>query len=441
MAARSRPNILFFFTDQQRWDSCGCYGSPMGLTPNLDRMARQGVQFENAFTCQPVCGPARACIQTGKYATANGVVRNGIPLPQDQPMIARSLAAAGYETGYIGKVHLSDVRTEPIPRDQRCGYDGFWEAADVLEFTSHPYEGHVFDADDKPVEFKGQYRADFLTDRAIRFLEMPREQPFFLFVSYIEPHQQNDMKHFAAPEGYAERYANPWAPPDLRDRPGDWQRELPDYYGCIARLDECLGRLLAWLEAHDHLDDTLIVFTSDHGCHFRTRNGEYKRCCHESAIRIPMVIAGPGFGTGRVAQEMVSLVDVPPTLLDSADAETPDTFVGRSMRPLANGPVADWPEEAFIQISQAEVGRAIRTSRWKYSVFAPDKDLREEHDSDRYVERYLYDLSADPHEAVNLVGRGGPSREIADELMAALKRRMREAGEAEPEIVPARYYA
>jgi arylsulfatase A-like enzyme len=329
-----------------------------------------------------------------------------------------------------------------VPRAERCGFDGFWEAADTLEYTSRPYEGRVFDADGRPVEFRGQYRADFLTDRAIGFMERRRDdRPFFMFLSYIEPHQQNDMGRFIAPEGYAERYANPWVPPDLRDRPGDWVSSLPDYYGCVARLDECLGRLLAWLDAHGQAERTIVVFTSDHGCHFRTRNREYKRCAHESAIRIPLVVAGPGFDTGRVAPEMASLVDVPPTLLDAARIAPPATFQGRSLASLAQGPVADWPEEVLVQISAAELGRAIRTGRWKYSVFAPDRDPNGDASSLVYVERYLYDLAADPHETVNLAGRPGAYREAADELMHALKRRMREAGEQEPEIVPARYYA
>lgn len=438
---KDRPSILVFFTDQQRWDSVSCYGSPMGLTPNLDRMAADGVRFEYAFTCQPVCGPARACLQTGKYAAANGVFRNHIPLPHNQPLLARCFSQAGYEVGYIGKFHLSSVRTDPVPRAERAGYDGFWEAADTLEFTSHPYEGHIFDADDTPIGFKGQYRADFLTDRAIRFLTMQREAPFFLFLSYIEPHHQNDMKRYVAPDGYAERYANPWVPPDLCDKPGDWYRELPDYYGCIARLDECLGRVLEALRSSGQLEHTVVVFTSDHGSHFRTRNSEYKRSCHEASIRIPMVIRGPTLDSGKVIHALVSLIDLPPTLLDIAGIEAPNTFVGRSTVPLVNGHAENWPEEVFVQISEAEVGRAIRTRRWKYSVYAPDKHPGQDPGSDTYVERYLYDLCADPYESVNLIGRGGYYREVADDLMARLKRRMVEAGEQEPVIHRARYYA
>ena len=434
------PNILVFFTDQQRWDTAGCYGNPMQFTPNLDRMAEEGVKFENAFTCQPVCGPARACIQTGRYATANGVFRNGIRLPDNQPMIAPLIREAGYEPGYIGKLHLSDVVDKPVPREDRAGYTGFWEAADVLEATSHPYEGTIFDADNNPIEFKDQFRTEFITDRAIRFMDMDRDRPFFLFLSYIEPHFQNDMHRFVGPDGSQERFKDPWVPGDLIDRPGDWRGELADYYGCCAALDRGLGRIISFLEEKGALENTLIVFTSDHGCHFRTRNSEYKRSGHESSIRIPMVFRGPGFTGGTEVDTLVSLIDLPPTLLETAGADVPDTFHGCSMVPLGAGDYSHARERVFVQISEAELGRTVRTEKWKYSVYAPDRDPRRDPSSDTYTERYLYDLENDPHECVNLIGRGGRYRQAADALMDALKQEMAAAGEEVPEIDKARYY-
>ena len=435
------PNILVFFTDQQRWDSVGCYGNPMGLTPNLDRLAARGVRFEHAFTCQPVCAPARACVQSGQYASSHGVFRNGIRFPAEVPTLARSFDAAGYETGYIGKWHLGTAGTEAIPREERGGYEGFWEASDILEFTSKPTHGRMFDTDGEPIEWDNRYRVDFLTDRAETFVRRERSRPFFLFLSYLEPHQQNDMDHrFIAPEGYAQRFAHPWVPGDLEGRPGNWQSELPGYYGCVARLDECLGRLERTLAESDQLKRTVIVFTTDHGCHFRTRNPEYKRSCHEASLRLPLAMAGPGLDGRLLIEELVSLIDLPPTLLDVAGIEIPGTFQGRSLLPLVDRSARDWPDEIFFQISEAEVGRGIRTRRWKYSVFAPDADPRADAGSDWYVERYLYDLRADPHEAVNLVGRGD-SRAVADVLRARLIERMLAAGEPRPTIEPARYYA
>jgi len=387
---RKSPNVLVVFTDQQRWDTVGAYGSPMELTPNLDGMARRGVLFERAFTCQPVCGPARGSFQTGKYATAHRVWRNGLPLPTEEKTLAHHFKDYGYEVGYIGKWHLGGTREKPVPEGLRGGYVDFWEAADVLEATSHPYDCVMFDADNEELKLPG-YRVDALTDEAIRFLNMDRDGPFFLFLSYLEPHHQNDWGAFAAPNGYAERYANPYVPPDLSGKPGDWQQQLPGYYGMIARIDESLGRMLEELDRLGLRNDTIVVFASDHGCHFRTRNAEYKRSCHDSSIRIPMVMWGPGFDRSLVVPELVSLVDLPATLLDAAGIPVPDTMQGRSLRPLVERETEGWSNEVFAQISESLVGRAIRTPRWKYCVYAPDKDGGSEWHSDRYLERHLYD--------------------------------------------------
>jgi len=434
-----RPNVVVFFTDQQRWDTVGAYGSPLNLTPNLDRLAARGCRFERAFTCQPVCGPARASLQTGLYAAATGVFRNGEVLPEIADTLARRFAAAGYRTGYVGKWHLSGTRDKPVPANLRGGYD-HWIASDVLEFTSHPYEGHLFDADDRPVEFTG-WRSDFLTDKAVEFIGAGGG-PFFLFCSYVEPHHQNDMERFVAPDGYAARYRHAPVPPDLAGLPGDWMSQLPDYYGMIARLDENLGTLLGHLDARGLTDETIVLFMSDHGCHFRTRNAEYKRSCHDSSIRVPMVLAGPGLDRRLVVPEVVSLVDVPPTLLAAAGVEAPAAMHGRSMLPLLDRRTDGWCEEAFLQISESEVGRCIRTARWTYSVYAPGRSGWEDPDagSEHYVERYLYDNLADPHQLVNLVGRR-THRDVADQLRSRLIARMADAGEPPPTIDPATLYA
>ena len=122
---KRRPNILVFFTDQQRADSCGCYGSPNGLTPFLDSLGEDGVVFDNAVSCQPVCGPARAVIQTGQFATRNGCYRNAIDLPADGQTLARRMKAAGYKTGYVGKWHLAGTGVEPVPEELRAGYEDY----------------------------------------------------------------------------------------------------------------------------------------------------------------------------------------------------------------------------------------------------------------------------------------------------------------------------
>jgi arylsulfatase A-like enzyme len=441
-----RPNIIVFFTDQQRWDTLGCYGQPLPVTPNLDQMAAEGVRFERAFTCQPVCGPARASLQTGKYAAEVGCYRNDIALPLGEKTIAHWLSEAGYEVGYIGKWHLASTgpehnyRTRAIPPERRGGYKDFWLASDVLEHTSHGYDGHMFNADMEQVDFKG-YRVDCQTDFALDYLRTrDGRRPFFLFLSYLEPHFQNDHRHFEGPEGSKERFKDFVPPGDLVGADGDWREEYPDYLGCCASLDENLGRLRAELERLGKADNTLIIFTSDHGCHFKTRNSEYKRSCHDASIRIPLLAYGPGFRGGAVIGELASLIDVPPTVLAAAGVATPATMRGRPLQALAEGNPRGWPQEVFAQISEDHTGRAVRTRKWKYSVWAPPEILGDRRDvpgSDRYVEQCLYDLEADPHERNNLVAAPAYA-DVRAELAAVLKRRMREAGEAVPEIAPAR---
>jgi len=436
------PNVLFYFSDQQRWDTCGCYGQSLEVTPNLDRMAAEGVRFEHAFTCQPVCGPARAVLQTGKYATEIGCFRNDIALPTDERTIAHRFSEAGYEVGYIGKWHLASTgpehnyRKRAVPPERRGGYRDYWLASDVLEFTSHGYDGYMFDADMNRVDFEG-YRVDCVTDFVLEYLRTrDGARPFFLFASYIEPHHQNDHNCYEGPVGSKERFKDYETPGDLVGTEGDWRENYPDYLGCCASLDYNLGRAREELGKLGIADNTLIVYTSDHGSHFRTRNGEYKRACHDGCLRVPMVACGPGFTGGKVVEELVSLIDIPPTLLAAGGLETPETMGGRPLQGLVDGTAQDWPREVFAQISESQVGRCVRTAKWKYSVSDPARKGGLHPDSDAYVEEFLYDLESDPHERSNLVTDASLA-DVRAELAETLTRRMVEAGEQVPEIRPA----
>lgn len=435
-----RPNIVIFFTDQQRWDTLGCYGGPMGLTPNLDRFAASGVRFEHACTNQPVCAPARGVLQTGKYATTTGVINNGLVLKDNEQTLAHHFGANGYQTAYVGKWHLGGSNAGPVPPPRRGGYE-WWAASDILEFTSTPFEGHVFDGNGQPVHFS-DYRVDGVAGIGMRFLaERDRSRPFFLTLSFVEPHHQNSLDAFVAPKGYADRYRNSFhIPPDLAPFPGDWRSQLADYYGIVSRIDEVFGRFMAELKAQGIDRDTIVIFTSDHGCHFRTRNSEYKRSCHDSSIRIPMIFSGPGFSTPRVVPEQVSLVDVAPTLLEAAGIAPSAAMQGRSFLPLANGRNAGWRDEVLVHISESELGRAIRTPQWKYSVYDPNSKHAGVPHSVHYAERYLYDLRADPAELVNLIGRPQYANVVRG-LRARLLERVAEIGEPAARIEPARYYA
>ena len=204
----------------------------------------------------------------------------------------------------------------------------------------------------------------------------------------------------------------------------------------VKRLDEALGRMMDALESLGLTDDTVVLFTSDHGCHFKTRNAEYKRSGHESSIRVPTFFTGPGFDGGGRLSQLVSLIDLPPTLLDVAGIPVPEEMEGQSILPLLRGLDEDWPQEVFMQISEAEVGRAVRTQRWKYGVVAPDKMGSVDMGSDRYVESYLYDLKADPYELTNLIGSESHKR-VAEVMWERLNRRMVAAGERIAIIEPA----
>ncbi len=433
--AAPRPNVIVYFTDQQRWDTAGCYGCPMDLTPNLDRVAAGGVRFEYAFTSQPVCSPARSTLQTGKYPTTTGVIRNGPTLKPDEVTLAHLFKRHGYQTGYIGKWHLGGTGANPVPLAARGGYDEWWTAADMLERTSTPFEGYVWNAKDEKIPFN-KYRPDALTDLAVDFIRQKKSRPFFLFLSQLEPHHDIQVKAHVAPPGYADRYRDTcWVPPDLAPYPGDWKSQLPHYYGAVARLDESFGRIMAELKDQGLEKNTIVVFTSDHGSHFRTRNTEYKRSCHEGSIRIPLVFSGPGFEPGRVVDRLVSLVDVPPTILAAAGIDPPREMQGRSLTNLAG-----WRNEVFVQMRTEALQRAIRTDRFKYCIFDPTSRRQDEPHSQTYVERYLYDLRADPHEHVNLIGRP-QYRKIATELGERLIERMKEVGEPVPKIATTRFYA
>ncbi|MBQ7100265.1 MAG: sulfatase-like hydrolase/transferase [Clostridia bacterium] len=426
-----RPNIIFYFSDQQRWDTV----TP-DLTPNLENLASEGVKFTNSFTCQPVCGPARACLQTGVYATQNKCYWNGIPLPENTKPLAEYFNEAGYDTAYIGKWHLASDRypgiglhceSTAVPKSKQGGYK-YWRAADVLEFTSHGYDGYVFDDEGNRIDFTG-YRADCINDFALEYLDnRDKEKPFFLFVSQLEPHHQNDHHCYEGPKETVENYRGYPIPDDLNFLKGDYKESYPDYIAAINRLDENVGRLVQKLRDIGEYENTVIVYTSDHGSHFKTRNAEYKRSCHDSCTHIPLLIFGGGFESGKIDERLVSLIDLPPTLLRAAGIEIPESYEGF---PLQDETERD---HVFIQISESQVGRAIRTKRHKYSVRALGSG-NVLHSSPIYFEDFLYDLEKDPIEKNNLV-KDPEYKQVRKELKQMLIKQMTEVGEKKPIILP-----
>ncbi len=437
--AAGRPNILLIISDQFRWDCIGAVGlNPMGLTPNLDAMAGRGVLFRNTFASQPVCAPARASMFTGQYPSRHGVWRNAIGLDPGATTLAGTLRTAGYSANYIGKWHLSGNGNGAVTPERRGGFRDLWQAANALELTSHAYEGDLFGNDGAPIHFSGVYRTDFMTSLAQRFLRSAKS-PFFLTVSYLEVHHQNDIDAYVPPREFAGRYKNPFVPQDLRPLPGSWPSQLADYFGCVAKMDETVGTLRQTLVETGLDKSTIVAFLSDHGCHFKTRNTEYKRSPHDSSIRIPLVIEGPGFNRSTTISEMVSHVDLAPSLLAAAGVAVPGSMQGHSVLPLLDRHTDGWRDEIYFEMSEFVTGRGLRTPQYTYAAAAPKHaGWQPVPAADEYVEYILYDNYADPHQHVNLAGRA-EYVDVSRQLRQRLIERIYEAGGAQATIEPATF--
>ena len=391
--------------------------------------------------------------QTGKWPTEIGCFRNNIMLPSDVKPLGEYIEEAGYETAYIGKWHLAsdgELEQKPtidhtitaIPKELRGGYTGFWRTSDVLEFTSHGYDGYVFDENNNRVDFKG-YRCDCLTDMALEFFDQRNEEkPFFMTISHIEPHHQNDRNCYEGPIGSKEKYKDYEAPVDLATLGGNYKEEYPDYLGQCANLDENLGKLIAKLKEKNLYDNTVIIFVSDHGCHFLTRNrdehlngyDDYKRSMHDACLRVPFVIAGGPFKGGVNFEDIVSTSSLPKTICALAGIDVGDNMIGENLVDVVEGKLPERKNEAFAQISESRVGRCIRTPEYAYSVYAPGINGGVAAASDLYADDFMYDLKKDPYELNNIV-HDPAYTEIKLDLRKRLLAWIKEAENATPEIV------
>ena len=449
-ASSHPPNVLMICADQFRADFVGAsHENPSVKTPHIDALAARGVNFRNCVTNQPLCSPSRASFLTGRYATETGVWKLGNELDHSLPTIATEFRRNGYTANFMGKWHISQTDLDGRqqmgwipPGPSRGGFEDLWEGANVLELVSHPYEGSYWNNEGRDFGFKDEYRVDFITNRGVEFIERKHDKPWLLFLSQLEPHQQNDVDAFVPPKRYEDAYVDPYVPEDLRILPGNWRSRIPGYYGCVQAIDDCVGTLVAALDKTGQLDNTIVLFFSDHGCTFRTRLGEYKRSPHDSSIRVPFVIAGPGFDRSGVIDEVVSLLDLTPTLLDGAGIQPPATMRGMPLKPLAQDPKARraWDSTAYFQISQSICGRGIRTHDWCYCAFDPAVQHGNAEYSEHYQDFALYSIAGDPAEMVNLVGRP-EYKDVADRLREELRKRIAAAGEPEATITPIHYYA
>jgi N-acetylglucosamine-6-sulfatase len=455
-AAPARPNILFVLTDDLRWDALSCLGHPFVRTPNLDRLAAEGVRFANAFVTLSLCSPSRACYLTGTYAHTHGVTVNDRNDPDPaQPTFPQLLQGAGYETAYVGKWHCA-------PRqDPRPGFD-YW-----LSFRGQgKYVNPDLNENGRDFQAEG-YMTDLLTDYAVNWLRqrwegvaLPTPRPFCLYLAHkavhgpftpAERHQDRFAGvEIAKPESFDDTFAGKpeWLRAGIvrgeqrdqwmanRDKsipaeipPGKWDPRAKgrlDYYRTLLAVDESVGRVLKTLEELGQLDSTVVVFASDNGFfHGEHRRGD-KRLMYEESIRIPLLLRYPPLARpGRVVEPMALNVDLAPTFLDLAGVPIPDAMQGRSLRPLLTEENPDWRTSFLYEYFQegwlpgVPTMLGVRTERWKYVTYPAIDDLDE-----------LYDLEADPHELRNLA-EDPAHRETLQTMQQELERLRQETGYSE----------
>ena len=448
-AAEHRPNILWICTDQQRYDTLGGLGNDHIRTPNLDRLMAEGVAFERAYCQSPICTPGRASFLTGKYPSTIHVNRNGDAwFPERPGLITRTLRGAGYDTGLVGKLHLTAAhgRVEAFPED-RYGYR-------VLQWSHHPQpeafwptEQHDYQQwlADQGVEWESAYDAALATepgrawhvpgycrpgiaaeyhqttwcaDQAVDFMTEPREGPWLMSVNPFDPHPPLDP-----PLAYLERMD--WASmplplfrqEELQTQQAfqgiDFQTEIPEsphsydarrmvaaYYAQIELLDDAVGRMLDALVESGQRDNTLVIFTSDHGEMLGDHGLLWKGArFYEGAVRVPLIVSWPGhFMSGRRSRALVELIDIVPTLLETLDLPISPHVQGRSLGPILRGTGDADTHRAFVRCEYhdaldrfyASHANMLRDEQYKLVVYH-GHDVGE-----------LYDLEADPEEFENL---------------------------------------
>jgi len=394
-AAPRRPNVILLFPDQMRGQAMGIAGNDQVRTPNMDRMARGGLYLPNTLANTPVCCPARATMLTGKYPHKHGLKINDLRLRESEVTIAELLADAGYATGFIGKWHIDGGIRQPgfiPPGPRRQGFQ-FWAAN---ECSHKHFDTWYFRDDDTKIPIK-QFEPIVWTDQAIEFVRANRDKPFFLMVGMGPPHNP-----YKAPPKYSAMYD----PAKLRMRP-NWQKgtrmgsrkNIAEYYGMITAIDDELGRLLDELDTLSLSDDTLILFTSDHGDMLGSQGMFLKRKPFEESIRVPGIVRYPKrIKPGQVKDTLFTHVDFLPTLLGFCGVKPPADMQGRDLSRTLTGESNDEPEVAYFQnympYGQSKLGpwRAVRTKRYTYARM----------NGKPWV---LYDLDEDPYELDNLVGK------------------------------------
>jgi len=423
-----RPNILLLYTDQQRWDALAAAGNPHIHTPNLDRLAAEGVLFENAFCNCPVCMPSRQSMLSGQYPSSLGCCCNGIEMRPDVPTLATVLRPYGYHAANIGKLHFLNHSNrdhrEPHPTygfdtmivsDEPGCYDDAYiawvaahdrDAVEACRVSSPPAcVGPRIDKQPRntihPYVFEGPEHlthSAFVADGMITFLRAHRDRTFFAIAGFFAPHAPLNP-----PQRFVDLYDPSTLPlPAMNEGENSlglsdeqWRKVKAYYYALVSHVDDQVGRILSALDELGLRDNTIVVFTSDHGEHL----GDHGRVQKgppglDSCAHVPLLIRYPGqIGPGRRAAELVEAVDLAPTLVDWCGVQAPPSFQGRSLRPLLAGQPYELRSSVFIEFRAPFAGswKTVRTHEFKYCRSNEKEEL-------------LFNLAADPNELTNVAG-------------------------------------
>jgi N-acetylglucosamine-6-sulfatase len=435
-AAEPRTNVVFILVDDLRWDSLGCAGHPFVKTPSVDRLAKEGALFQNAFVTTPLCSPSRASFLTGQYIRTHGIKSNGDNSAVSHRLVTwpRLLHDAGYQTAFVGKWHMG---RDDSPRP---GFDRW------VSFKGQGvYQDPSLNIDGKPAKEKG-YITDLLNSHAVEFVKKARSKPFALYLSHKAIHGP-----FTPAERHKDLYEkdNRPLPPSVTD---DWSGKPALKHGaaqqklrpkarkpapgrdslmrqqlrCMASIDEGVGQLLKALDETKQLDKTLFVFTSDNGYFWGEHRLGDKRAAYEESIRIPLVIRWPGrIKPGTKVAQLALNIDMAPTFLDAAGVKIPATVEGKSLLPLFGNGAKSWRTSFLIEYDQEKrfpripTWEGIRGDRWKY-IHYPDLAGADE----------LYDLKADPYEMKNTI-QDPAARDALKQLQTDLARYTPRGGKRE----------
>lgn len=421
MSGHRARNIVFVFGDQHRWCSTGFGGSRQVRTPYMDRMADEGVVFDLAVANIPVCTPWRAAFLTGQYPLTTGMFMNDVRLPTDRPTLGTVLRTAGYDTAYIGKWHLDGPSrggyTPPGPRRQ--GFD-FWAVGNC----THDYMHSLYYRDSEAPLYWNGYDAEVQTSLAIEYLRtrggdrrenQRRDRPFALVLSWGPPHNPYD----AVPDRYLDLYP----PGEVEVRPNcpDPDRtDLAGYYAHITALDDQLARLGGVLEELGLMDETVFVYTSDHGDMLGSQGRQRKQHPWDESIRVPFVMRCPDQAqAGLRIGTPLNVVDIMPTLLGLTGVPVPGSCEGLDHAPAVCGEAFQGNEAAYIMSIapfseyRGQPWRGIRTAGHTYVRNLDGPWL-------------LYDNREDPCQLSNLAGRedhAGLQRRLDDQLQQEMARR------------------